>query len=127
MEGRNKLGTDAFCADDIDVFAVCLDGFFYDRKSQAGALLILAAGKVCFVKAFPNLIQRTAGDPDPIVFYRDVDLFSALCGFNGDSRLRVAEFDGIVQQIVENLVDLTLVGIDLEMFGGKQKFNRDFF
>ena len=34
---KDKLRTNAFRADTVDIFSMCLDDFFYNGKSKSGA------------------------------------------------------------------------------------------
>ena len=126
-EGKDKFCAHAFGADYVDVFPVGLDSFFYNGKSQAGAFFILAPGQICFVETLPDLVQSVSGNTDAVILYRNVDFFAPFGGLDGDSGFRVAELDGIVQKVVEHLVDLALVRVDCQMFGGKEKFDGYFF
>ena len=87
-----------------------LYGFFDDGQSQPGSLFVLAPGEVGLVETFPDLIQRVSWDSDAIILDGGIDLVAPLRGLDGDGGIRLAEFDGIVQQIVEDLLDLALVG-----------------
>ena len=109
---ENKFGPDPFGADDVDMFIMCLDRFFDDREPESGAFFIFAAGKVGFVKSFPDLVEFFFRNPDPVVFDRYKDLVIAAGHFHSDGRIMLTEFDRIVQKVIENLMDLSRVGED---------------
>ena len=54
---KDKLRTNAFRADTVDIFSMCLDDFFYNGKSKSGALLVFSAGEVCLVETIPDLFD----------------------------------------------------------------------
>ena len=43
-QGEDKLCADSFGTDDVDIFIMRLNNFFYDRKSKTGAFLVLPTG-----------------------------------------------------------------------------------
>lgn len=45
-QGKDELCSHSFGADDVDMFIVCLNNFFYNSKSQAGSPFIFSPGKV---------------------------------------------------------------------------------
>ena len=44
-ESKDKFCSHALSADDVDMFIVCLNNFFYNSKSQAGFPVYLFPGK----------------------------------------------------------------------------------
>ena len=90
---------------------MCLDGFFYDGKPKSGAFFVFAAGSVCLIETLPDFIQGIPGNPASVIFDGDVSFVSPFCCLNGDGRIRFAEFDGVVNEIVKNLLDFSLVGV----------------
>ena len=54
---KDKLRTNAFRADTVDIFSMCLDDFFLQWKVQVGALLVFSAGEVCLVETIPDLFD----------------------------------------------------------------------
>lgn len=63
---KDKLRTNAFRADTVDIFSMCLDDFFYNGKSKSGALLVFSAGEVCLVETIPDLFELSFGMPIPV-------------------------------------------------------------
>ena len=51
---KNKFGTDAHCADHINMFTMRHNDLFCDGKAEAGALFIFAAGQVGLIEAVPD-------------------------------------------------------------------------
>ena len=122
-EGEDEFGTYALCADDINMFVVGLDDLLDDGQAQAGPFLVLPAGQIRFVEALPDLVQLLAGDPDPVVLHRDEDLVVFLGCLDCDRRAVLAEFDCIVQEIIEDLLDLAFVRIDIDGSGEEQELD----
>ena len=59
---RQWKGEDKFCSnslgtDHIDIFIVCLNNFFYDRKPKSGSFFVFSAGEIAFVKTFPYFVD----------------------------------------------------------------------
>ena len=65
---KDKLRTNAFRADTVDIFSMCLDDFFYNGKSKSGALLVFSAGEVCLVETIPDLFDAVFWNADSGVF-----------------------------------------------------------
>ena len=105
------------------MFVVGLDDLLDDGQAQAGPFLVLPAGQVRFVEALPDLVQLLAGDPDPVVLHRDEDLVVFLGCLDCDRRAVLAEFDGVVQEIIEDLLDLAFVRIDIDGPGEEQELD----
>ena len=100
-----------------------LDGLLHDGQAQAGALLVLPPGGVCLVEALPDLVQGVPGDADAVVLDRDVDLVAPVRGLHRDAGVGVAELDGIVDQVVEDLLDLFPVRVHVQVAGGQNELN----
>ena len=86
---------------------MCLNDLFYNRKSQTGATFVFASGKVSLVEAVPDFFNTVSGNADTCIFYRNKDLFVFAGCLDIDHRVIVAEFDGIVNEIIKNLLDLS--------------------
>ena len=84
---------------------------FYNGKSKAGAPLVFASGKIRFVETVPDFFNAVSGNTDSRIFYGNEDLFIFAGCLDIDHRVIVAEFDGIVDQVIENLLDLSHVCI----------------
>ena len=89
-----------------------LYNLLYDRKSEPGAPLILAAGEIGFVKTLPDFLQAVLGDADAGVFYGDENLFVAAVCLDVDGGIVVAELDRVVDQVVEHLLYFPKVRVD---------------
>ena len=113
---KDKLRTNAFRADTVDIFSMCLDDFFYNGKSKSGALLVFSAGEVCLVETLPDLREGVLGDSKAGVLDRDEDFFIFFGRLDRDCGVCVAEFERIVDQVIKYLLDLA------EISGDKQGF-----
>ena len=63
-KGEDEFGPNAFRTDHIDILPMGLDDFFYNGKAKPGPLFILAPGKVCLIKTFPDFFLAVFGNPD---------------------------------------------------------------
>ena len=107
--------TNAFRADTVDIFSMCLDDFFYNGKSKSGALLVFSAGEVCLVETIPDLLMLSFGMPIPVSL-TETKTFSFFGRLDRDCGVCVAEFERIVDQVIKYLLDLA------EISGDKQGF-----
>lgn len=117
-QGENEFGSNPLRTDDIDVFVVGLDNLLYNGKPQAGPFFILPPGSVGLIEAFPDFFQAVLGDADSGVLDGYKDLIVPLGGFHGDGGIRMAELDGVVDEVVHDLLDFT------HICGHKQFFSR---
>ncbi len=124
-EGEDKFAALSFRADDVDMFLVAVDDLFYNGKAQAGAFFVPASGEVGFVESVPDQFQRFFWDADSGIFYRDKK-FAFLDGcLHFDNGIVVAELDGIVQEVVENLLDFAHVCVDIQFCACEDKLDGD--
>ena len=123
-KGESKFTSDTFRTDYINILTVSLNGFLYDGKTKSGSFFIFATGRICLVKTFPYLIQRITRNTDSVILDRYEDFLAAFGGFNCNNRVRIAEFNRIVDQIVEHLLDFVFVSKYGQMPGGKNQFDR---
>ena len=124
---KNKFGSNALGADHIDVFIVGLDHFFYNGQAEPCPFFVFSTGEIRFVEALPYLVQIFSGDADPPVFDGDESLVVFLADLHCDRRFRIAEFDGVVDQVVKDLLDLAPVRIDDDRAGHQDQFNGNMF
>ena len=61
------------------------------------------------LKTFPDLFDAVFWDSDPCVLDGDIYLFKPECCLDENGGIRVAEFDGIVDQVVEHLLDFAKI------------------
>ena len=77
---------------------------------------------------FYTRVENTVGKAEYVVEYKIDGLSVALeyvdGGFNCNNRVRIAEFNRIVDQIVEHLLDFVFVSKYGQMPGGKNQFDR---
>lgn len=111
IERKYKFRPDALCADYIDVLIVSTDDLADDGEAKACPFFIAPPGSVGFVKTIPDFRKILTGnafseildgDEDKLFTDRDTDL---------DDTVIVAEFDGIVEQVIEDLLDLDEISI----------------
>ncbi len=59
VSGREKINSvpTPLGTDHIDIFIVCLNNFFYDRKPKSGSFFVFSAGEITFVKTFPYFVD----------------------------------------------------------------------
>ena len=107
------------------MFIVGGNNFFYNGKSQAGTFFVLAAGLVSLVETIPNLFLTFLGDANAGITDRDKDFVIAFIGLQPDHGVVVGKFDGVVDQVVENLLDLAHVGPHHHAAGGKGQIKGD--
>ena len=101
-QGEDKFSADSFGTNDVDIFIMCLNNFFYDRESKTGTLLVLSTGQVGFVETLKNFVLAVFWNSDAGILDRNKYFFAFLGGLNGDFRIMVAELDGIVNQIINH-------------------------
>ena len=108
-QSEDKLGAYTLRADNIDVLVVSLNDFFYNGKAKAGALFVFASGKVSLIEAIPDALDTVFRDTNTCVFYGDEDFSVSHIGFYGNRRLVVGELGGIIDKVVENLLNFAYV------------------
>ena len=113
---KDKLRTNAFRADTVDVFAVCLDNLLYDGETKPGSFFVLAAGEIRLVEALPDLFDAVFWNADSGVFDGNKDFLIFFGRLDRDCGVCVAEFERIVDQVIKYLLDLA------EISGDKQGF-----
>ena len=122
---KDKLRAHTFGADHIDVFTVGLDDVFYDRKAKAGTFFIFTSGKIRFVETAPDLFDTFFRNSDTGIFDGNENTLKFQVGLDVDHRIRMAELDGIVDQVVEHLLDLAQIRIDHLCVVGKSQIQND--
>ena len=100
-----------------------MDNFFYDGKAETGAFFVFSAGEICLIETFPDFFQAVFWNTDAGIPDRNKYFFILAGGFYCDGGICVAEFDGIINQVVEYLLNLAFVGIDERMPFGKKQVN----
>lgn len=74
-KAENKLCSDAFRADHVDIFAVRLDDLPDNGQTKAGSTLVFSAGQIGFIEAVPYFFQAFPGNADPCIFHRYENFF----------------------------------------------------
>ena len=110
---KDKLRTNAFRADTVDVFAVCLDNLLYDGETKPGSFFVLAAGEIRLVEALPDFRDACLWNAAAGVLDGDEDFAVLLRCLNCDGGIVVAEFDCIINEIVQHLLDFSHIGADV--------------
>ena len=88
-KSKNKLGSDAFCTDDVDIFSMCIDNFFDDGQAKTCPFFVLAARGIKLVKAFPDTFDALFWDSGAMILDRDKDLRSLFIRKNINRRIRL--------------------------------------
>ena len=120
-ESKSKGRTDTFSTDQIDVFLMGTDDLADDGQAQACPFFVLAAGEVGLVEAVPDQFLVFFANSDSAVANGDKYCISFFCCINGDLGVLMAEFQGVVDQVVEDLLDLFQVRIDKEDLSGQDQ------
>lgn len=71
LQRKDKLRSDAFSADHIDVLIVGLDDLLGDGKPETRSLFVLAAREIGLVEAVPDQAEAVLGDADAVILHRD--------------------------------------------------------
>ena len=121
VEGEDEFGSDAFRTDDVDILVMGADDFFYDGKSETGALAVFSAGGVDLVKTIPDLGQAFFRDADAGILYGDKYFPVFFRRLDNNRRIIVGKFDRIVDEIVQNLLDLSHICADVQ---GRRRDNQ---
>ena len=112
-QGIGKSRADALAGQHLEVAAVAFDDPAGDGEAQPRALFVLSSGKVGFVETVPDLFQGILGDPHAGVLDGDEDFAVLLRCLNCDGGIVVAEFDCIINEIVQHLLDFSHIGADV--------------
>ena len=75
-------------------------------------MLVLAAGLVRLIETVPDLREVTLRDSDAGVLDGDEDLLAADAGADRDRGFRITELQRVVDQVIEHLLDLTVIRVD---------------
>src|SRR5699024_3278639 len=100
-----------------------VDDFFYNRQTKTCSLTVFSAWTVLFVKTFPYFTQIFFWDTGTVILDGHKDGTSFFCSLNRDGRFIAAELDGVIQEVIENLLNLFHIRCDIEMFTGQNQFD----
>ena len=75
-------------------------------------MLILATGLIRLIEAVPDLREVLLRDADAGVLYGDEDLLATYPGADRDRGFRITELQRVIDQVIEHLLDLTVVRVD---------------
>ena len=90
---------------------MCLYDLFYDCQTESCSLLILTSGEIRLIETVPDLLDTLFRNTDSRILHGNKDFLVLQRSLDIDYRVLTAEFDGVVDQIVEHLLDLTEVCI----------------
>ena len=120
---KNKFGPHVFGADDIDVLLVGIDDFLYNGKPKPGTFAVLATGGINFIEPIPDFPQTGFGNTAALVLHGNENRIVFQGGFHFNHRLLRAEFNGIVNEVIEYLLNLSHIGPHKQGLAGQQKFD----
>ena len=83
----------------------------YYGQAKACPFFVFAAGQIALVKALPDLILVLFGNADSVVLDADKYFAALFRGFDLDLGIIAAEFDRVVDQVVEDLLYFVHVGV----------------
>ena len=84
---------------------VGIDDLFDNSKSETGAFFIFSTGKVRLIEAIPYFSNAVPWDSDTGILDRDKHFIIFNSSLNGDRGIMMTEFDRIVNEIVQYLLD----------------------
>ena len=99
------------------------DDLTYYGQAKACPFFVLAAGQVALIKALPDLVLVFFGNADPAVLDADKDFAALFRRLNLNLRVTAAEFDRVVDEIVEDLLYFVHVGVNIENFAGQDQMD----
>ena len=85
---------------------MCLYDLFYDRQTESCSLLILTSGEIRLIEPVPDLLDTFPRNTDSRILHGNKDFLVLQRSLDIDYRILTAEFNGVVDQIVEYLLDL---------------------
>ncbi len=90
---------------------------FCDGKSETGSGLILSAAWIRFIETVKYFLDRFRWNSDTLILDTDKDFIGFFCDLNRNLPAFRGEFDRIVNQIVDNLLDSCTIRIDNGIVG----------
>ena len=78
----------------------------YNGKPKSCSFSVFTAGTVGFVESIPYLGQAFFWNPHTVIFDRDKNFSVFYGGFYNNRGIVITELDGVVQSIVQYLLDL---------------------
>ena len=96
-----------------------------DGQAQACPFFVFSAGEVGLVEAVPDEALFIFGDADPVVADGNKDGLALFRGLDHDIGIRAAEFQGVVDEVVEDLLDLVQIRVDVEDPAGQDQPDAD--
>ena len=109
------------------IFCSCARIISFTMDRPRPVPFVSASGSIGFVETFPNLGKIFCCDSFSVVFDRNEDTISFFCYGNEDFRFGGTEFDCIVQQVIEYLLNFAHVGMYLYRVRRKGSVDRHIF
>ena len=100
-----------------NVLAVRFDDLFCDSKSETGSGLILSAARIRLIETVENFLDRFRWNSHTLILDTDIDFIRFFRDLNRDLATLRGEFDRIINQIIDNLLDSCSIGIDNGIVG----------
>ena len=119
LERKYELGANVLRADDGNCLAVSADDLLDDRETESCSLAISASGGVALIEAVPDFGQVVAGYAAALVLDGDFAFSVPDRGFQLNFRAFFAEFDRIVEQVIDDLLDFFVIGVHAELGSGQ--------
>ena len=116
-EGENEFTSFADLTVEGDILTMRLDDLFCDGKSETGSGLILSAAWIRFIETVKYFLDRFRWNSDTFILDTDKDLIGFFCDLNCNLSAFWGEFDRIVNQIVDNLLDSCTICVDNGIVG----------
>ena len=111
-QGEGELAANGLRGDHVDVFPVGLNDLPDDGQAKARALFIPAPGGIGLIEAVPDLLQALLGDAAARVLDGDEDLLLPGSGADIDGGIRIGKLDGVVDEVIKDLLDLPVIRKD---------------
>ena len=90
------------------------DDLFDDRKSQSRSFAVFSAGGIELVEALPDFGNACLWNAAAGILDGNEDFSVLLRCLDRDGGIVVAEFDCIINQIVQHLLDFSHIGADIQ-------------
>ena len=94
-------------------------------QAKACPFFVLASGEVRLVEALPDLVLVFFGNSDPVVLDAHEDFTALFRRLDLDLGLVAAEFDRVVDEVVEDLLYFVHVGVNVEDAAGQDQADAD--
>ena len=124
---KSKTSPFSRLALDNDLAAVSLHHLLHDSQTQSGATGGACARGVRAIETFKEVRQMFGRNANSGILHAYFDQRLDGSGGNADLSLAGSMYNGIAQQVAENLGDPFLVGFDTGQIGGNMYVQRQIF